>query len=162
MWTMAYHRAVRSAFATVPFYRHRWALSGRTDPIMVDGRTGVHGGAVTAAEIIAHLVDLVPLSGGSTELDPLRGLRSVLASSPAAGDAGRLHDPILGYLGARRGCGHWHLDWRRVYARSTTGGLAFTLLRQHSPRLVDVLAGTGEVRTCPRHGTPILHGGLSR
>lgn len=75
------------------------------------------------------------------------------------GPYGVLHDPVLGYLGALEPCGRWHLDWPRVYARPTTGGLAFTLLRQDSPRFVDVLpAGgvRGEIASCPRHGTPVV------
>jgi hypothetical protein len=67
---------------------------------------------------------------------------------------------MLGYLGAFGECGRWHLDWPRVYARETDAGLAFTLLRQDSPRFVDVLVGAGvrgRVRPCPRHGTPVVH-----
>jgi hypothetical protein len=75
------------------------------------------------------------------------------------GPFGVLHDPLLGYLGAFAECGRWHLDWTRVYARSTTAGLAFTLLRQQSPRLVDVVVAggvRGTVEPCPRHGTPVV------
>ncbi|MEC3977242.1 hypothetical protein [Amycolatopsis sp. H20-H5] len=75
------------------------------------------------------------------------------------GPFGVLHDPLLGYLGAFGECGRWHLDWTRVYARSTSAGLVFTLLRQHSPRLVDVVVAggvRGTVEPCPRHGTPVV------
>lgn len=75
------------------------------------------------------------------------------------GPYGVIHDPLLGYLGAFHHCGRWHLDWRRVYARSTSAGLAVTLLRQRSPRLVDVLVAggvPGEVAPCPRHGSPVV------
>ncbi|MCR6481352.1 hypothetical protein M8542_00830 [Amycolatopsis sp. OK19-0408] len=241
-WRAAYVRAVRSAFATVPFYRERWALDGREDPVLVPGRTGTNGGAAPLAEAVHKLVDLVPLAGGAPRTEPARGLGRVLRTARAAGpgslvvllgpdglrppadlpkgvrgcvadpdepsaavlrevaavlgrgdrvlavgddkaitaftedqrveavphheldslDAGPygvLHDPALGYLGALGGCGRWHLDWPHVYARPTAAGLAFTLLRQDSPRFVDVLpAGgvRGEIAPCPRHGTPVV------
>ncbi len=242
VWRAAYKRAVRSAFATVPFYRERWALDGREDPVVVPGRTGTNGGAAPLAEAVHKLVDLVPLAGGAPRPDPVRGLGRVLRTARAPGPGslvvllgpddlrppadlpkgvrgcvadpdgpnasvlreltatlhrdhrvlvvgddkaiaafpgddrveavphreldsldsgpyGVLHDPVLGYLGALGNCGRWHLDWPHVYARPTDGGLAFTLLRQDSPRFVDVLpAGgvRGEIAPCPRHGTPVV------
>ncbi|HEX6361135.1 hypothetical protein [Actinophytocola sp.] len=72
------------------------------------------------------------------------------------GPYGLLHDSVLGYLGTLRQCGRWHLDWRRVYARQTDAGLAFTLLRQRSPVFVDVLLGPGSLGRCQRHGTPVI------
>ena len=75
------------------------------------------------------------------------------------GRSGVIRDPALGYLGALGGCGRWHLDWQRVYARRTDAGLAFTLLRQRSPRLVDVLVPGGrhmDLAPCPVHRTPVL------
>ncbi|MEU4252229.1 hypothetical protein AB0F15_32900 [Amycolatopsis sp. NPDC026612] len=233
---------MRSAFATVPFYRERWALDGREDPVVVPGRTGTNGGAAPLAEAVHRLVDLVPLAGGAARPDPARGLGRVLRTARApgrgslvvlfgppdlrppsdlpkgvrgcvvnpdepsasvlreltsvlnrghrvlvvgddkaitafpeadrvdvvphreldsldSGPYGVLHDPVLGYLGALGNCGRWHLDWPHVHARSTSGGLAFTLLRQDSPRFVDVLpAGgvRGEIAPCPRHGTPVV------
>jgi hypothetical protein len=248
LWNAAYRRSVRSAFATVPLYRERWALDGREDPVVVPGKTGHDGGAISAEEVARKLVDLVPLAGGATELDACRGLGAVLRyarppdpgtvvvvldpairlppvdlprgvrgslldadslSAAALGELtstlrrngkvlavgpdkylgllatalpdelaarlvtvpqreldgldggpfGVLHDPALGYLGGFGACGRWHLDWRNVFARSTSAGLAFTLLAQRSPRLVDVLiAGgvRGRVEPCPRHGTPVV------
>ncbi len=248
VWRAAYVRAVRSAFATVPFYRERWALDGREDPVLVPGRTGTNGGAAPLAEAVHKLVDLVPLAGGAQRTDPSRGLGRVLRTArrptpgslivllgqddlrpPAdlpkdvrgcvadpdapsasvlreltavlarghrvlavgddkaittftaalpedsahrveavphreldsldAGPYGVLHDPALGYLGALAGCGRWHLDWPHVHARPTAGGLAFTLLRQESPRFVDVIpAGgvPGRIEACPRHGSPVV------
>lgn len=242
VWRAAYARAVRSAFATVPFYRERWALDGREDPVLVPGRTGTNGGAAPLADAVHQLVDLVPLAGGAQRTEPARGLGRVLrtARRPGPGDLvvllgpddlrppadlpkgvrgcvadpdapgpsvlrevtavldrghrvfavgddkaiaafagdprveavpqreldslgagpyGVLHDPVLGYLGAFGGCGRWHLDWPHVYARKTAGGLAFTLLRQVSPRFVDVIpAGgvRGEIAPCPRHGSPVV------
>lgn len=248
-WRTAYRRAVRDAFATVPLYRERWALDGRTDPVLVPGKLGTDGGAVGAAEIARRLADLVPIGGGERQPDPVRGLGPVLpphgertlvvvldtASTrpPAdlrpgargcvvdpghlsadldsavaaevsrllrtdgtvlavgtdenlarftdtlpAGDGARvrrvpvrtldrlgdgphgvLHDPLLGYLGSLGDCGAWHVDWRRVYVRETSAGLAFTVLHQRSPRLVDVLAGggvPGTVSYCARHATPVV------
>lgn len=248
VWRAAYRRTVRSTFATVPFYRHRWAVDGRTDPVLVAGRTGTHGGAVTPAEVDSARIDLVPLAGGRSEPDPARGLGPVLGPLPPGaliavldeagsrpptdlpgrvrgcvldpeeaadgasvvlaeltatfargatvlavgtdkqlirlsgalppeqaarlgrrplreldqldgGPYGLIHDRLLGYLGAFGACGRWHLDWPRVHARETDAGLAFTLLRQDSPRFVDVLVGggvRGRVAPCPRHGTPVV------
>jgi hypothetical protein len=249
LWGAAYRRVVGSSFATVPFYRYRWAMLGRTDPVLVPGRTGTHGGAVLPAEVESAMVDLVPLAGGDREADPSRGLGSVLGLLPSGalvalldgagvrppadlprgargcvldpdavaadggstafaeltaalsrggavlavgtdknlvrlagmlpaeltalvarrpvreldqldgGPYGVLHDRMLGYLGSFGACGRWHLDWPRVYARETSAGLAFTLLRKDSPRFVDVLVGDGvrgRVAPCPRHGTPVV------
>lgn len=222
LWRAAYRRVVRSSFATVPHYRHLWALEGRTDPVLVPGRTGTHGGATRPADAERAMVDLVPLAGGRSTVDSSRGIGSVLGPLPSGAmvavldpdeDAfaalsatltmgrvvlavgtdkqldrlagalpaelaarlrrrplreldqldgvpnGVIHDRMLGYLGAFDGCGRWHLDWRRVYARETDAGLAFTLLRQDSPRFVDVLAGDGvrgRVASCSRHGTPVV------
>ncbi|WP_197321942.1 hypothetical protein [Saccharomonospora sp. NB11] len=78
LWRRAYRRVVRSAFDTVPFYRERWALDGRTEPTLVPGRTGSVDGATEPEVLRRTVVDLVPLSGGSTRLDPTRGLGHVL------------------------------------------------------------------------------------
>jgi hypothetical protein len=240
---------VRSSFATVPLYRERWALAGRTDPVLVPGRLGRDGGAISSTELAGRMADLVPIGGGASEVDPLRGLGFQLprlgdgalvavldptgarppadlpkgvrgcvldpgrlaseASSSAvaaitnllrrkgtvlavgsdkhldrlveilpaqdavalarlpvreldqldAGPHGVLHDQFLGFLGSFGECGRWHVDWRRVYVRETAAGLAFTVLHQRSPRLVDVLVGggmRGRVGPCPRHATPVL------
>ena len=245
-WRMAYRRKVASVFRTVPLYREEWALSGRTDPVVVPGRTGVHSGAIQKDEALRRLVDLVPLAGGTALGETLRGLgpalearfsfggkgfvtvldktgvlpphdlpRGVtgcvldLSAGPTesawraltvalgrdmpviavgtdkelaalvaelpeerairldavprrtvdeldAGPYGVLHDSLLGYLGALRQCGRWHLDWRRVYARETDAGLAVTLLAQRSPCLVDILVGQATLGRCPRHGTPVV------
>jgi hypothetical protein len=139
LWRLAYRRQVTSAFRTVPLYRERWALDGRTDPVLVPGRTGTHGGAVDAKEAQRRLADLVPLAGGP------------------AHDGDDLRGRLLGGLTERRSCGQSHVDWRRLYVRETEAGLAFTLLWQRSPRLVDILVGVeGRVGTCPRHGTPVV------
>jgi hypothetical protein len=79
-WRIAYRQTVTTAFRTVPLYRERWALSGRTDPVLVPGRHGVHGGAVTKDEVLGRLTDLVPLAGGTTSADPLRGLGPALTA----------------------------------------------------------------------------------
>jgi hypothetical protein len=139
LWRAAYLRQVRSAFRTVPLYRERWALDGRTDPVLVPGRTGTNGGAIEAKEAWRRAADLVPLSGGRVH----------------GGDD--LRERLLGGLTERRSCGWSHVDWRRVYVRATDAGLAVTLLWQRSPRLVDLLVGVdGRVGTCPRHGTPVV------
>jgi hypothetical protein len=136
LWRADYLRVVRSTFRTVPFYRERWALDGRTDPVVVPGKTGTHGGAVPIAEALRRAADLVPLAGGDAPI----GLE-------------------LGVLGGPGPCGHWHLDWPRVYTRETGAGLAFTLLRQRSPRLVDIVPAEpigSRLGRCPRHGTPVV------
>jgi hypothetical protein len=252
LWRSDYLRLVRSTFATTPFYREHWAFHGRTDPVVVPGKEGAGGGAVPTGSVLRRMADLVPLSGGQSDVDPWRGLGSVLAScvpvstgtlvavldgsgpqpptdlprgvrgcvlDPAtlpaddslaafseltgflrrgapvvatgtqkelaqvsaalpdglgdrprriprreldqldSGPFGILADDTLGVLAGLRECGRWHVDWRRVYVRSTSAGLAFSLLQQKSPRMVDLLpAGgvPGEVAPCPRHRTPVL------
>ena len=241
---------MRSSFATVPFYRAQWALDGRTEPVLVPGRTGTRDGATPSAIARRNVIDLVPLAGGDAELDPCRGLGAVLTTSaglgagdlvvvldPAAkhapsdlpdgargalldpdhagdepatftamvnaargggrvlvvgtdkelalldaalppdvaprltriprreldqldtGPYGVLHDPALGYYGAIGECGRWHPHEATVLVRETRCGLAFSLPKQHSPRLVDILPAAGdqaELGRCPRHGTETL------
>ncbi|WP_018684950.1 hypothetical protein [Actinokineospora enzanensis] len=200
---------MRSSFATVPFYREHWALSGRTDPTVVPGRTGVDGGAVAWADIAGRVPDLVPLAGGPMRIDPLRGLRTTLPDHVPIGrrtrvvvlgdggddlsgdvivlgtakqlarldpglaatrvalvplaerhaaERGLLVDDTLGIIGYTRECGHWHLDDDQVHVRETPIGLACTLLRQHSPRLVDIVpdGADGTIGSCPRHRTPVI------
>lgn len=79
-WRMAYRQKVASTFRTVPLYRERWALSGRTDPVVVPGRHGVHSGAIQKGEALRRLVDLVPLAGGTALVETLRGLGPALAA----------------------------------------------------------------------------------
>lgn len=241
---------MRSAFATVPFYRAQWALDGRSDPVLVPGRTGTRDGATPSAQARRQVIDLVPLAGGTAELDPCRGLGPALAASagigagdlvvvldpaarhapadlpdgvrgclldpdragdePAAftatvnaarsgqrvlvvgadkelalldaalpedvlprltrvprreldqldtGPYGVLHDPALGYYGAIGACGRWHPVNGSVFVRETRCGLAFSLPRQQSPRLVDILPAAADqvgLGRCPRHGTDVL------
>ncbi|MFC7617125.1 hypothetical protein ACFQV2_30585 [Actinokineospora soli] len=84
---------------------------------------------------------------------PLRAPEDLAAP---VGPLALLAHPLLGVLGGLAGCGRWHLDHARVHLRSTTAGAAYTLLRQRSPSLVDVLAGDGRPGWCPRHGTPVV------
>ncbi|PWW51939.1 hypothetical protein DFQ13_11934 [Actinokineospora spheciospongiae] len=164
LWTPTYRRVVRTAFATVPHYRELWALHGRTDPTLVPGRTGAHAGATPAEVAVERLPDLVPLRGGPAEANPYRGLETAPLGHPvplaAARDhpgAGIIRDDLLGVLAVRADCGRWHLCHRDVYARATPLGLAFTLLRQRSPMLVDIAPGTqGAVGACPIHGKPVV------
>jgi hypothetical protein len=134
-WNRAYARVVRSSFATVPFYRERWALSGRP------------GAVVTPEEIQTRGEDLEPIAGAR----PRDRGRSVPEH------AGTLRDPLLGELAMTLSCGQWHVDWPRVYARQTPSGVAFTLLRQRSPRLVDIVVDPSlRLSACPRHGSPVV------
>ncbi|MFI7672469.1 hypothetical protein [Actinophytocola sp. NPDC049390] len=66
-------------FRSVPLYRERWALSGRTDPVVVPGRPGIHSGAIKKEDVLRRLVDLVPLAGGTESVDPQRGLGAALS-----------------------------------------------------------------------------------
>lgn len=157
-WRFAYRRIVASSFRTVPLYRENWALTGRTDPVLVPGRHGENGGAMHVSEAVERLADLVPLAGGAEQPDPRRGECNVLAMD-GGGAREVLRNPVLGYLGTRRDCGAWHLDWPRVYARETKAGPAFTLLRRSSPRFVDILIDEPmgkRVIQCPSHGTPVV------
>lgn len=71
-----------------------------------------------------------------------------------------LHEPRLGYLGARvPGCGRWHLDWRRVHARDRDGRLTLSRLDQRRPTLLELVVPEAErvtVDHCPVHRTPVL------
>jgi hypothetical protein len=116
-------------------------------------RRGVTVVAVGTDKQLAELTAVLPDElAPRLDLVPRRTLHEL-----DSGPHGVLHDPTLGYLGVLRQCGRWHLDWPRVYARETDAGLAFTLLRQHSPRFVDLLVGGGgTLARCPRHGTPVV------
>lgn len=71
-----------------------------------------------------------------------------------------LHDPHLGYLGARRrDCAELHLDHARVDAREHSGRVAFSLPGRRRPTLLALLppgAARVVLTTCPRHGGPVL------
>lgn len=158
-WAHAYERTVRSSFATVSFYRERWALRGR-QPIPI-------------GDLERRLDDLTPLSSRDSprrlrRLDRttdqaavVHCARGPLPSEPQQGAL--LNDPLLGPLAIVESCGRWHLDWRHVHAAShpTASGpvVAFTLLRQQSPRLVDAIPAPelrAEITRCPAHASPVL------
>ncbi len=69
-------------------------------------------------------------------------------------------DPLLGVLGGvAPACGHLHLAWRALSARSTPDGIAVTVLRRSRPRRVDVIPTGGigwSTDTCRIHRSPIL------
>jgi hypothetical protein len=129
---------------------------------------------IRTAELISRLAsgERVAVLGPEIELDRLVDVASAAATPsllplysareqvPAHTQPGAvLRDWLLGYLGAFCDCGRWHLDWRRVYAADTEHGVAFTILPQASPRLVDVLLAPGlrmRVERCAEHGTPVL------
>ena len=138
--------------------------AGADDPAagrLVDVVAGVRAGrrfvAVGAAGDLAALRTRLPA-------DARAGLPAVAVvatddEEPAPAPGALLRDPVLGFLATAAACGLWHLDWRRVHARQSGAGVAVSLLRQRSPRLVDVLlAGPARwtVATCARHGTPVL------
>lgn len=132
------------------------------------------GGAYAGVfdEVANHLRrgERVVAVGGDKDLDQLAAalpelLTHRLTRAPVrapddlpspVGPVALIAHPLLGVLGALGGCGRWHLDHCRVYLRATSAGAAYTLLRQRSPRLVDVIAGSGRPGLCPRHGTPVV------
>ncbi|MFI6522663.1 hypothetical protein ACIBF1_44420 [Spirillospora sp. NPDC050679] len=86
--------------------------------------------------------------------------RTTPAGAFAADGPVLLHDPVLGYYGARAGaCGTIHLLWRHHHARVVDGALEVTDLRRRRPTLCGVVptgsAGSA-VATCPSHGVPAL------
>lgn len=85
---------------------------------------------------------------------------STPSESRLSGKGEVLHDPRLGYLGARhRECGQVHVNWRRLHVRQSHDGTLFTLLRRRRPTLVNIaLPGTAHLTPgrCTVHGTPIL------
>lgn len=172
-WVRAYRRVARDSFRTVPFYRESWALRP--------------GARVTSTdEAQGRRPDLIPLGGGAEETDDRRSHQAITRLAVEVGAAQRrpgrdlgpavvveqlaaaqaplspgtlLRDPLLGYLGVVGDCGFWHLPWAEVYARRTDVGIAVTLLRQRSPRLVDVLlpgAAAADLSLCIRHSCPVL------
>lgn len=132
-------------------------LIAGTEPVLAELDDALRRGrAVLAVGADGDLVTLTEVLPASAELDrvPARRLGAL-----GDGRSGVIHDPALGYLGALGNCGRWHLDWRRVYARRTDAGLALTLLRQRSPRLVDVLvegAQHADIAPCQVHRTPVV------
>ena len=135
---------VRERTAPFGFSRRRWDRAYRrlvrssfAEVPFYRERWALDGnrGPTTVAEIESRLDDLTPLGDRSPEPKPV---------------------PTLDELAVLRDCGLWHLDWRRVYARETPDGVALSLLRQRSPRLVDILGAPAPRRlvTCPQHRTP--------
>ncbi|WP_067476140.1 hypothetical protein [Actinomadura hibisca] len=90
--------------------------------------------------------------------------RTTPAEAFSAGGPVLLHDPVLGYYGARAGtCGVVHLLWRHHHARVVDGALQITDLRRRRPTLCGVVpAGSAgsAVAPCPEHGVPALVSGL--
>lgn len=105
--------------------------------------------------IVAAADDLPELDGAVGI--PSYAVRRRLPADPEPGAL--LSDRLLGHLAVLLRCGRWHLDWRRVYARNSVTGAAFTLLRQGSPRMVDVIPVPGsplQINTCPKHASPVV------
>jgi hypothetical protein len=71
-----------------------------------------------------------------------------------------LHDPVLGYVGARvPDCGRFHVDWQRVHVRERAGVVTFSLLGRRRPTLLEMCpSGVDRLRVaiCARHATPVL------
>jgi hypothetical protein len=135
---------VRERTAPFGFSRRRWDRAYRrlvrssfAEVPFYRERWALDGnrGPTTVAEIESRLDDLTPLGDRSPQPKPV---------------------PTLDELAVLRDCGLWHLDWRRVYARETPDGVALSLLRQRSPRLVDIVGAPAPRRlvTCPQHRTP--------
>jgi hypothetical protein len=137
-------RPVRERAALLGFSRRRWdraharlVRSSFADVPFYRERWALDGNRTpaTITGLDGRLEDLAPLGDPSPQPKPI---------------------PTLDDLAVLRDCGLWHLDWRRVYARNTPDGVAVSLLRQRSPRLVDIVVTPGQRRmvTCPRHRTP--------
>lgn len=154
IWPAAY-RVLLSSTAAVPSPEHRAALN-REAMAVVDA--GGAGWLVGAPEELAALPE-----GGDPRLRPVHRLPVAAVADgahSANGDAPLLlHEPVLGYLGARvPGCGEVHLD-DRVYARERDGVVTFSLPRSRRPVLLEMVppgADRVSVGACPRHGTPSL------
>jgi hypothetical protein len=81
-------------------------------------------------------------------------------AAPSDASPAVLHEPGVGYLGARRpDCRCFHVDHRRCHLRVDADGALVTRLDSRRPTLVDVRvpgSGFNRVEPCPRHGTPVL------
>ena len=114
-----------------------------------------HAG-VADAWVVGHPgeLDALDLPGGLRRVH--RGTVAETGSGPAPQV---LHDPALGYFGARvPDCGELHLD-RRVFAHDRSGLVTLSLPHTRRPTLLDIVppgAGTVRVARCPRHGTAVL------
>jgi hypothetical protein len=133
------------------------ALTAAVPPVLVVGAPAVRG--VDAAGGAAGGVPVVDVAGGVAGRVPVVDVAGVAADAVPDGPV-LLHDPVLGYLGARDPrCGALHLDPRLVHAAVRDGALALSLLRRRRPTLLAMVPpGADGVRptACARHGTPVL------
>ena len=136
-------------------------LVGPADwPALPAGPAGLADGAALPAG---------PAGGGAPVTVPRVDLASVADGSAPPGPL-LLHDPTLGYLGARHpDCGGLHLDPGLVHAAVRGDRLVLSLPRRRRPTLLAMVPpGAANLRpaACARHRTPVLepfsHGGSPR
>jgi hypothetical protein len=147
---------VRRALVDLPRLtrRVRYGVLLSADAVAAD-RHATNAATLAAAEPPVLLV------GPADWPDPVtvpRASPSDIADGSAPAGPLLLHDPTLGYLGARRpGCGRLHIDTRHVHVAAPR--LAFSLLRRRRPTLLAMVppgANGLRVQACPRHRTPVL------
>jgi hypothetical protein len=118
--------------------------------------------AAGTAWVVASPPELTALpEAASAMLHPVHRVPVAAVADHASSDVPTvLHEPRLGYLGARSpACGEFHLDVGRVYARERDGALSLSFPRSRRPTLLDMLPPGAETVTlapCPRHGTPVV------
>lgn len=156
---------VRRALVDLPRLtrRVRYAVLLGDDAVAAD-RHGTNAATLAAAPAPVLLVG--PADWPDPVGVPRAGLASVADGSAPPGPL-LLHDPTLGYLGARHpDCGGLHLDPGLVHAAVRGDRLVLSLLRRRRPTLLAMAPpGAADLRpaTCARHRTPVLepfnHGG---
>lgn len=152
------YRVLLSATAVVASEAHRAAVNRHA--CTVADRSGglVVGAPAELTELVGtdlarlrpvhrlRVADFVHMAPGQ-ETDP--------DAAPAV-----LYEPMLGYLGARvLGCGAFHIDRPRVYARTRGQVVSFSLPGSRRPTLLDIVPPGADLVTlgrCPRHGAPVL------
>ncbi|GIJ55537.1 hypothetical protein [Virgisporangium aurantiacum] len=149
---------VRRALVDLPRLtrRVRYAVLLGADAVAAD-RCGTNAATLDAVRAPVLLVG--PVDWPDPVTVPRVDLARVADGSAPPGPL-LLHDPTLGYLGARHpDCGGLHLDINVVHAAERDGRLAFSLLRRRRPTLLAMVPpGAGNLRlaTCARHRTPVL------
>jgi hypothetical protein len=149
---------VRRALVDLPRLtrRVRYAVLLGDDAVAADRRAT---NAATLAAVSAPVLLVGPAGWPEPVTVPRADLASVADGSAPAGPL-LLHDPTLGYLGARHpDCGGLHVDTGLVHVAARAGRLAFSLLRRRRPTLLAMVPpGAGDLRlaACGRHRTPVL------
>jgi hypothetical protein len=149
---------VRRALVDLPRLTRRvhYAVLLGDDAVAAD-RCGTNAATLKAVRAPVFLVG--PASWPDPVSVPRVDLAAVADGSAPAGPL-LLHDPTLGYLGARHpDCGGLHLNTGLVHAAARDGRLAFSLPRRRRPTLLAMVPPGAEnlrLTACARHGTPVL------